>query len=132
MTILVGKDGQPIASDRAKDEANKELEELEGRKKIFRLHPDVAMLCQQIISLSMMSAGISQMETINAGKTMCDIMLEESSADPTGTTMTINSEWYDEFKQNMEGAFAVVEKHMAEIKAAEEAAASEEDSEGPF
>ncbi len=127
MTILVGKDGQPIASDRAKDEASKELEELEGRKKIYRLHPDVAMLCQDIISLSMMSVGISQMDTINAGKTMCDIMLEESSSDPTGTTMTINSEWYDEFKQNMEGAFAVVQKHLADNKAAEDAEAAEEE-----
>lgn len=112
MTVLLGKDGQPIASDRAKDEANKQLQELESRNKIYRIHPDVAALFQQIITLSMMSAGISSMETINAGKTLCEVMLESSSDDPTGTTMTVNKEWYEEFKANMEGAFAVVEKHL--------------------
>lgn len=131
MTVLVGKDGQPIASDRAKDESNQALRELETRDKIYRIHPDVAALFQQIITLSMMSAGISSMETINAGKTLCDVMLETSKDDPTGTTMTVNKEWYDEFKGNMEGAFAVVEKHLAAQRKAQ-AAEEEEEEMGPF
>lgn len=131
MTVLLGKDGQPIASEKRIEELEGQLDELLSRDKIYRLHPDVAMLCQQIVSLSMMSAGISAMETINAGKTMCEIMLVESKDDPTGTTMTVDPNWYEEFKQNMEGAFAVVEKHLAENREAQEKSASEEEV-GPF
>ena len=126
--VILGKDGRPVSSEKGNRESEEELNNLDSRKKIYRLHPDVAALCQQIASLSMMSAGISAMETINAGKTMCDIMLEESDDDPTGTTMTVSKDWYREFKDNMEGAFAVVEKHLSRNREQLE----NEEEEAPF
>lgn len=120
---LIGPDGKPILTK----ESQEKLQQLEERKKIYRLHPDVSALCQQVINLSILSANIPDMETINAGKTIQDFMLEESSDDPTGTTMTISKEWYEEFKKNIEGAFEIVNE--ASQKRAEEAAKKQEDKE---
>jgi hypothetical protein len=117
---LIGPDGKPILTK----ESQEKLQQLEERKKIYRLHPDVSALCQQVVNLSILSASIPDMETINAGKTIQDFMLEESPDDPTGTTMTISKEWYEEFKKNIEGAFEIVNEALQ--KRAEEAAKAAE------
>lgn len=120
---LVGPDGKPILTK----ESQEKLKELESRKKIYRMHPDVAALCQQVVNMSILSANIPDMETVNAGKVIQEFMLEESPDDPTGTTMTISKEWYEEFRQNIEGALEIISESMQ--KKAEEARAIKEKQE---
>lgn len=112
MSLLVGKDGSPLVSDRSKEEGEKELANLDSRKKIYRLHPDVVAAIQNIVMLSFTTAEIEGMEVVNVSEEICEMMLETSDNDPTGTTITVNGEWYAAFAERMDNAAETIEEFI--------------------
>ncbi len=130
-SLIVGKDGAPLVSDRTREEADRELEALESRKKLYRLHPDVVAAIQNIVTLSFLTAEIEGMEVVNVAEEICEMMLEASDMDPTGSMITVNAEWYDSFKERMDKAADVIDSVVSERMAAL-VSEKQEDEDFPF